>query len=90
MPTSRSGERSWQLCLIDIDLEAEGIGRWVEPGDVRGWTEALKWFEDNPDEALNMGERARKIAKTQWNHRVFAKQIESICQRIGGVEISLI
>lgn len=68
--------------LIDIDLESEGIGRWVAVGDVQGWTKALKWFECHPDEALAMGRRARLIAESPWNYHVFAREIEANCRRL--------
>jgi len=68
--------------LIDLDLEAEGIGRWVEVRDVPGWIDALAWFESHPEEALAMGQRARGIAQTLWNHQVFAREIEVHCHRL--------
>jgi len=68
--------------LIDLDLEAEGIGRWVDVRDVQGWADALVWFEDHPEEALAMGRRAREIAETRWNHRIFAREIEAYCRQL--------
>jgi hypothetical protein len=68
--------------LIDLDLEAEGIGKWVSVGDVQGWADALTWFENHPEEALVMGRRARKIVETRWNHRVFAREIEAHCRQL--------
>ena len=64
--------------LIDLDIEKEGIGRWVDWEDVSGWVAALKWFEQNPDKASEMGKRARAIAERGWNSTKFAEQLISI------------
>jgi glycosyltransferase involved in cell wall biosynthesis len=64
--------------LIDIDLEKEGIGRWVNPGDVTGWIDALCWFRDNPGEAAAMGNRALQLARERFNSKRFAEQIAGI------------
>jgi hypothetical protein len=67
--------------LIDIDLEAEGIGRWVDPADTSGWVTALRWFEDNPAEAVAMGRRARRLAEERFNSDAFARRMAGIFQR---------
>lgn len=61
--------------LIDLDLEGEGIGRWVEPGDVAGWAGALRWFDSHPAEAEAMGRRARAIAEARWNYSLFCAEL---------------
>lgn len=68
--------------LIDIDLEAEGIGRWVAPGDVEGWAEALRWFEAHPDEAVAMGRRARTLAEDRCNIELFAERMMAIFESV--------
>lgn len=67
--------------LIDIDLEVEGIGRWVAPGDVAGWAEALRWFDTHPTESAEMGKRARSLAETRLNLDMFAEHMRSIFER---------
>jgi glycosyltransferase involved in cell wall biosynthesis len=47
--------------MVDLDIEALGIGRWVEPNDVEGWREAIRWFDANPAESREMGRRARAL-----------------------------
>lgn len=64
--------------LIDLDIENEGIGKWVDHGDINGWADALKWFEENPEKACEMGRRARDIAETRWNSTKFAEQLIAI------------
>ena len=39
----------------DIDIEAEGIGFWLDPGDVDGWNRRLNWIDDHPNEVESMG-----------------------------------
>jgi len=66
--------------LIDLDLEAEGIGRWVAPGDIAGWTEALQWFERHPAEAEAMGRRARALAEQRLNYPRFCTAISRLLE----------
>ena len=47
--------------LIDVDIEALGIGRWVEPNDVVGWRDAIRWFDAHPAESREMGRHARAL-----------------------------
>jgi glycosyltransferase involved in cell wall biosynthesis len=67
--------------LIDLDIEKEAIGRWVDFGDVSGWADALKWFDQNPEEAFEMGKRARTIAESRLNSKEFAGQLVSIIEK---------
>jgi len=68
--------------LIDLDIEAEGIGKWVEPGDVKGWKDAIQFFEDNEDEAFAMGQRARNLVIAGLNSVSFANQILDIFEKV--------
>jgi len=67
--------------LLDLDLEGEGIGRWVEPGAVEGWAKTLRWFEEHPAESVAMGRRARVLAERRWNSGAFAQQIGQLLER---------
>jgi hypothetical protein len=64
--------------LIDIEIEAEGIGLWVEPNDIEGWKRAIQFFEDHETEALVMGQRARRLMETKFNSDIFANQVMDI------------
>jgi hypothetical protein len=66
--------------LIDLDIEALGIGRWVSPGDVEGWTAAMRFFEDNPDEAAAMGCRARALVEDGLDYASFSREIRKIVE----------
>lgn len=63
---------------IDIEIEKEGIGFWVQEGDVEGLSSLLKWFENNPDEAKHMGTRARKLAEKYYNTTITRKRLKRI------------
>ena len=64
--------------LIDLDIEALGIGRWVDAGDVAGWVDALRFFTDNPEAATEMGRRARALVEAGLDYRSFSKQVARI------------
>jgi hypothetical protein len=64
--------------LIDLDIEKLGIGRWVEPGDISGWVEALRFFTDHPDAAVEMGTRARTLVEAGLDYRSFSRDIARI------------
>ncbi len=68
--------------LIDLDIEAEGIGKWVSPGDVNGWKDAIQFFEDNEDEAFAMGQRAKNLVRAGLNSVSFANQIVDIFEKV--------
>ena len=68
--------------LIDIDIETEGIGFWVAPGDSEGWQRAIQFIEDHPVEAQEMGYRARRFAETRCNSRLFAESLLTIIDQV--------
>ena len=68
--------------LIDLDIEKEGIGKWVKPGDIEGWKQALLFFEENEREALAMGGRARDLVESGINSEKFANQIMDIFSKL--------
>ncbi|WGV29005.1 glycosyltransferase [Halotia branconii] len=67
---------------IDIDIEAEDIGISVELGDVTGWVKAMQWFEANPNNALVMGKKARKLVDNHLNSRIFAERVKEIFEQL--------
>ena len=68
---------------IDIDIESEGIGFWIDSGDVDQWTNRLNWVKDNPHEVRAMGERAYLLGLGRYNYMNFSSKmtdiIESLC-----------
>ena len=67
---------------LPVDIEREGIGRWLEPGDERGWADALQYIEDNGDEAAAMGRRARALVDGGLDSASFAEQITGLFDRV--------
>jgi len=68
--------------FIDLDLEAEGIGLWVDGGDVQGWRAALERLRDDPEEAAAMGARARALVDGGLDSRHFAHEIMAVFDRL--------
>lgn len=60
---------------VDLDVEAHGIGFWLEPGDVEGWTKKLRWVNEHPAEVREMGLRARSLAESRFNSATFAQKL---------------
>lgn len=65
-------------CGIDIDIEKEGIGIWVEPGDVSGWRKAINYLIDNPDQAKVMGRKGRDLCERVYNIKLFSEKLSHI------------
>lgn len=61
---------------IGIDLEAEQVGHWVQPGDPNGWRAAITAVYENTDKAAQMRCDARKLAETRININVFAATLD--------------
>jgi glycosyltransferase involved in cell wall biosynthesis len=68
--------------LIDLDIEAEGVGKWVNPGDIEGWSQAIQFFHDHEDEADAMGKRARRLVEAGINSESFANQVMDIFDEV--------
>jgi len=60
---------------FQIDIDKEGIGITVEYGDVSGWKKAINYIKSHPEEAREMGKRARKLAEERFNLKIFAHEI---------------
>jgi glycosyltransferase involved in cell wall biosynthesis len=60
---------------IDVDIEAIGCGRWVEPGDVRGWRAALDELLGDAPLRREMGARGRAWAREHWNSDLFGERL---------------
>ncbi len=72
--------------LVDLDLEAERIGRWVAAGDVDGWADALSWFDGLPLEAADMGRRARRLVDAGFDARTFAHRLMDVFDSLLGLD----
>jgi glycosyltransferase involved in cell wall biosynthesis len=63
-----------------MDIEAAGIGLWVETENVKGWQEAFGYLLDHPAEAAKMGQRARQLAEQDLNLEVFSAKVAAVLQ----------
>ena len=68
--------------MIDLDIEALGVGIWVEPNDVEGWRAALTFLEENEDAAWEMGVRARALVDEGFDSAKFAAQMMEIFESV--------
>ena len=68
---------------FDIDVEALGIGIWVEPGDAVGWQRAITRLDEDPELAASMGRRARALVDSgERTSARFAGQLLAIFDRV--------
>ncbi|WP_295962265.1 glycosyltransferase [uncultured Alistipes sp.] len=58
-----------------IDVEKEGVGMSVEPGDVQGWIKAISYLENHPEELEAMSSRAYRLARKYYNDDNFTRNI---------------
>ena len=63
---------------MPMDIEAEGCGFWLEPNDVDGWKEKLRYIADHPEEAQAMGKRGRALAEKYYNVKQCGKEVAEI------------
>jgi hypothetical protein len=60
---------------IDLDVEAEGCGLVVEPGDRAAWAGAIGTLLADPERRAAMGRRGRAVAEARWNHRAYGDAV---------------
>jgi glycosyltransferase involved in cell wall biosynthesis len=63
---------------VDIDIEKENIGIYVDVNDVSGWIKAINYLSQNPEVAKTMGDNAYRLAKKEYNLGLFARHIAQI------------
>ena len=68
--------------FIDIDVEAEGLGFSVEPGDVAGWRRAMDTLAGDATLCREMGSRARALAERRYNIGRFTTQLAGALTRV--------
>jgi glycosyltransferase involved in cell wall biosynthesis len=65
-----------------MDIEAAGIGLWVNTGDVKGWQEALSYLINNPQAAQKMGQNAHQLAQKDLNLEVFSSKVAAVLNQV--------
>ena len=66
---------------MPMDVEAEGCGFWIEPEDVEGWKEKLRYIAAHPEEARAMGRRGRVLAERCYNIKQCGKEVAEIIEK---------
>jgi glycosyltransferase involved in cell wall biosynthesis len=64
--------------LIDIDIEKQGFGKWIDPDDVNGWRRAIEYLFSHPDETREMGSRARLLCEKEYSLKLFSTKLAGI------------
>lgn len=63
---------------MPMDIEKEGCGIWLQPGDVEGWQKAIDFIATHPAEASAMGQRGRAIAKQYYNAEQCGREVSAL------------
>ncbi len=66
---------------VGIDIEKEGIGLWVNPGDSQGWQKAITYLLENPALTQEMGRKARLLAEKKFNLVTFSNQLAATLEQ---------
>ncbi|HPE12037.1 MAG TPA: glycosyltransferase family 4 protein [Actinomycetota bacterium] len=82
---------AYALPIVTFDLRetrisAGGAAKYVEPGDVEGFAEAIAHLLDDPDERLHLGLEARRRVASQLDWQSQAHQYVSVYDRLLSVE----
>ena len=68
---------------VELDILKDGeTGLFVDPGDVQGWCEAIKYLCSHPKEAIQMGQRARSIVEESLNMDTYVQDMVEIVQSL--------
>jgi len=68
--------------FIDLDIEKEGIGIWVESGDEEGWRNAIEKIYSDENLAQQMGLKARKLAESRLNYNEFSCDVIELLEKV--------
>lgn len=66
--------------LIDLDLEEEECGRFVETADATGWRESVQWCLANRAALPEMGARARRHVLAHRSMQDFQNRLQQIIE----------
>nr|WP_291372810.1 glycosyltransferase [Cyclobacterium sp.] len=63
---------------LNLDIEKEGIGKYVDMYDVQGWKKQLTFFASNKASWEKMSENSRLLFETKFNSEIFASHLEKV------------
>jgi len=67
--------------FIDIDIEKEGIGFWVDAMDEKEWINAINQLKNNDVLCEKMGKKAKVLGESIWNAKHFAQEIIDLIEK---------
>jgi len=67
-----------RLETLDLDIEREGCGIFVEPENIEELARAMKYLLNHPEEVDKMGRRSRELVKTHYNSERFSRDLARI------------
>lgn len=67
---------------IDIDIEKEGIGIWIEAGDVEAWRQAVQLLVAQPALTERMGKKARQLCEKKFSLEMFSSQLARVLKSV--------
>jgi glycosyltransferase involved in cell wall biosynthesis len=65
-----------------LDVEKEGIGLYVEPGDALGLRKAVQGLVDDPARAAEMGRRGRVLVERHFHLERMATELDELFRRV--------
>jgi len=68
-----------------LDVEQEGVGLYVEPGDARGLRAAVQRLVDDPDGAAAMGRRGRALVERHYQLDRMAAELDALFLQVATV-----
>lgn len=67
---------------IPVDFEKEGCGISVPYYDTEGWIHAIRYIQEHPEEAREMGRRGRRLAEQFFNDRRCAEEVAEVLLKV--------
>jgi hypothetical protein len=61
----------------EIDVEKEGCGLFIPPGDARSLAAAMKRIADDPCAAKSMGQNGRRLCETRYNIKRYGRDLQT-------------
>lgn len=65
---------------IDIDVEKEKVGLWVNPNDIEDMKRKILFFAENPLVAKQYGYNGREYLKKKHNYTMFCKELYKVAK----------
>jgi glycosyltransferase involved in cell wall biosynthesis len=67
---------------LNLDVEKEGFGFYVDMYDVEGWREKLTLLHNNEELWNKMSGKSSYVFKHKFNSRIFSDHLESVLEKV--------